>query len=80
MVTRVSCGHGGRTLVADDFVWLAFLGLQCVAVLRLAALLWPATSAWLLPVAAVGWLLVMGTWSLRLLRWYLRPRLDGRPG
>lgn len=80
MVTRVSCGHGGRTLVADEFVWAAFLGLQGVAVLRLAALLWPAASAWLVPAAAVGWWLVMGAWALRLLRWYLRPRLDGRPG
>lgn len=80
MVTRVSCGHGGRTLVADDFIWAAFVGLQGVAGLRLAALLWPAEAAWLLPTAAVGWLLVMGAWALRLLRWYLRPRLDGRPG
>jgi uncharacterized protein involved in response to NO len=80
MVTRVSCGHGGRTLVADDFIWAAFLGLQGVAVLRLAALLWPASSGWLVPAAALGWWLVMGAWSLRLLRWYLRPRVDGRPG
>lgn len=80
MVTRVSCGHGGRTLVADDFVWTAFLGLQGVAMLRLGALLWPVASAWLVPAAAVGWWLVMGAWALRLLRWYLRPRLDGRPG
>ena len=80
MVTRVSCGHGGRTLVADGFIWSAFLGLQGVAVLRLAALLWPATSGWLVPAAALGWWLGMGAWALRLLRWYLRPRLDGRPG
>ncbi len=80
MVTRVSCGHGGRTLVADDFIWTAFLGLQGVTLLRLAALLWPAEAAWLVPAAAVGWLLVMGAWALRLSRWYLRPRLDGRPG
>ncbi len=80
MVTRVSCGHGGRTLVADDFIWSAFLGLQGVALLRLAALLWPSHASWLLPAAAWGWLLVMGAWALRLMRWYLRPRLDGRPG
>lgn len=80
MVTRVSCGHGGRTLVADDFIWAAFLGLQAVACTRLAALLWPAASAWLLPLGGLGWLLVMGAWALRLLRWYLRPRVDGRPG
>lgn len=80
MVTRVSCGHGGRTLVADGFIWTAFLGLQGAAVMRLTALLWPAQAAWLVPAAAAGWLLVMGAWSLRLLRWYLRPRLDGRPG
>lgn len=80
MVTRVSCGHGGRTQVADAFTWAAFWGLQAVVVLRLIAQLWPGSSTWLLPAAAVGWLLVMGAWALRLLRWYLRPRLDGRPG
>lgn len=80
MVTRVSCGHGGRTLVADDFVWAVFLALQGVAVTRLVAQLWPAASPWLTPAAAWAWLAVLGVWSVRLIRWYLRPRRDGRPG
>lgn len=80
MVTRVSCGHGGRTLVADTLTWWAFLGLQTVALLRLAALVWPGAAAELVAAASLGWLLVMGGWAWRLMRWYLRPRRDGRAG
>jgi len=80
MVTRVSCGHGGRTLVADDFIWGVFLALQAVAVTRLVAQLWPAAAPWLTIAAAWGWMAVVGVWSVRLIRWYLRPRVDGRPG
>jgi uncharacterized protein involved in response to NO len=32
-----------------------------------------------MPAAAWGWLVVLGVWCLRLMRWYLRPRRDGRP-
>jgi hypothetical protein len=31
MVTRVSCGHGGRKLVADDLTWMLFGLLQLAA-------------------------------------------------
>jgi uncharacterized protein involved in response to NO len=81
MVTRVSCGHGGRSLVADRLAWSAFLLLQVATVLRIAAALAP--PAWIgaltLAVAAL-WLAVVAPWALRLLRWYGQPRPDGRPG
>jgi uncharacterized protein involved in response to NO len=81
MVTRVSCGHGGRSLVADRLAWSAFLLLQAATVLRIAAALAP--PAWMgaltLAVAAL-WLAVVAPWALRLLRWYGQPRPDGRPG
>ena len=38
MVTRVSCGHGGRALVADRLVWTLFWVLQLATVVRLAEL------------------------------------------
>ena len=83
MVTRVSCGHGGRALVADRIAWSLFWLLQVATVLRILAAV-PGIDgpawAWLLPVAAVLWALVMGAWGIRLARWYGRLRADGRPG
>ncbi len=80
MATRVSCGHGGRALVADDLVWGAFLALQAAVVLRLAAAPWPAAAAPLTALAAAVWAVVTVGWALRYGRWYGRPRIDGRPG
>ena len=84
MVTRVSCGHGGRTLAADDFVWRLFWVLQLAIVARLAAaLLREASAPWslaLIAAAAVGWAGVCLAWGARHGRWYGTPRPDGRAG
>lgn len=80
MATRVSCGHSGRTLTADNLAWGLFWGLQWAVVLRLLAIVWPAQASWLLLGGATTWLLVMGGWALRYGRWYGLPRVDGRPG
>lgn len=79
MVTRVSCGHSGRALVADRLVWSLFWLLQLATVLRVAGAL-PGAPAWAVPLAAGLWALVMAVWGLRLLGWYGRPRVDGRAG
>ena len=79
MVTRVSCGHGGRALVADDLVWGLFWALQVTVLLRLAAAVQGA-PAWLTPLAALAWVGVVTAWALRYANWYGRPRTDGRPG
>lgn len=81
MVTRVSCGHGGRALVADRLSWGAFLLLQLATVLRIAAALAPPQWVGALTAATAGlWLLAVGPWGLRLLDWYGRARPDGKPG
>lgn len=80
MATRVSCGHSGRTLTADNLAWGLFWGLQVAVVLRLLAIVCPAQSSWLLLGGATTWLLVMGGWALRYGSWYGLPRVDGRPG
>jgi uncharacterized protein involved in response to NO len=79
MVTRVSCGHSGRTLVADNLVWALFWLLQLAVVLRITAALEQAPVG-LLMVAALLWAGVMAVWGLRMVGWYGRVRVDGRPG
>ena len=83
MVTRVSCGHSGRALVADRIAWSLFWLLQVGTVLRLAAAVpgVPGTvTLWLVPLAALIWAGTMGVWGVRLGRWYGCLRADGRPG
>ena len=79
MVTRVSCGHSGRALVADNLVWGLFWTLQGVVVLRLLAAA-QGVPTLVTAVAALGWAAVMTVWALRYARWYGTPRLDGKPG
>ena len=80
MVTRVSCGHSGRALVADRLVWSLFWLLQAATLLRLAAAAQAALAPWLLLPAALLWAGVMAVWGLRQAGWYGRLRADGRPG
>jgi uncharacterized protein involved in response to NO len=80
MVTRVSCGHSGRPLVADDFVWALFWTLQAAVLVRIVATLPGAATQLLLAAAAVLWAAVMAAWGIRYGNWYGRPRADGRPG
>ena len=79
MVTRVSCGHSGRALVADPVTWGLFWLLQLATVLRIAAAV-PGTPAGLLLAAALLWAAAMAVWGTRLAGWYGRLRSDGRPG
>ena len=80
MVTRVSCGHSGRALVADSLAWGLFWLLQLATVLRLAGAAPLAWAPWLLALAALLWAAVMAVWGVRLSAWYGRVRADGKPG
>lgn len=79
MVTRVTQGHSGRPLVMPAIAWFAFVAVQVVAVLRVAAELAPDAYAWH-AAAAIGWLLAFLPWVARLGWIYLTPRADGKPG
>lgn len=79
MVTRVTQGHSGRPMHMPVAGWFAFIALQAVAVVRIAAEVAPDGYAWQ-ALAAAGWLLAFLPWVLRSLSIYLRPRADGRPG
>lgn len=78
MVTRVSCGHSGRSLVADDAMWALFCLLQVATVMRIVSA-FESAPAWLTLATAVVWLLVMAVWAGRLVGWYGHPRADGKP-
>jgi len=80
MATRVTAGHSGRPLAADDLAWALFWTLQTAVLLRLAGALWPAAAIPLLLAGAAAWAVAMVGWSLRYGRWLGRPRADGRPG
>ncbi len=87
MATRVSSGHGGRSVAADDFAWALFWLLQFAVVARIAAGVLEgiggAAFAAGLPltiVAAFAWAGACGAWALRYGGWFGRARIDGRPG
>jgi uncharacterized protein involved in response to NO len=83
MASRVTLGHSGRMLVADNLTWFIFLGLQATAVIRILAEFNPLNTLLGLSlnvIAALLWVLVLGTWVLRYGSIYLRARIDGRPG
>jgi len=79
MVTRVTQGHSGRPLVLGGVAGFAFVAIQCVTVIRIAAECAPDAPSWQ-ALAAVGWLVAFVPWALGLARIYLTPRADGRAG
>jgi uncharacterized protein involved in response to NO len=80
MVTRVSCGHSGRPLVADNLMWTLFWLLQAATLLRIVAAVPAAPSALLAAAAAGSWAAAMAVWGIRYGSWYGLARADGRPG
>jgi uncharacterized protein involved in response to NO len=80
MITRVSAGHSGRALAADDYAWTLYWVLQAAVVLRVAAALGPPGADELTVVAALAWATAAIGWARRYGGWFGRPRIDGRPG
>lgn len=78
MVTRVTCGHSGRTLAADVLTWRLFQLLQATAVVRIAAELLPGRG-WLV-AAVLLWVASFVPWCAKYAPVYWRPRADGRRG
>ncbi|HJW03405.1 MAG TPA: NnrS family protein [Azospira sp.] len=82
MATRVTLGHSGRAIAeGDKWTWPLFWLFQLIPLLRIAGEFFPVPGVlnlqWL---AALGWLVVFGTWCWLHLGIYLRPRPDGQPG
>jgi uncharacterized protein involved in response to NO len=79
MVTRVTQGHSGRPLVMPGVAWFAFVAIQLVTIVRIVGDLTHDPYAWF-AIAAIGWLVALGPWVVRLARIYLTPRTDQKPG
>jgi uncharacterized protein involved in response to NO len=81
MASRVSLGHSGRPLVADQLTWYCFLGVLAATVVRIAAELPGGASlaGVLIPLAAAMWLGCFGLWAWRYAPMYLRPGVDEGP-
>lgn len=80
MTTRVSSGHGGRPVAADNTAWTLYWILQAAVLSRVIAAIWPAASIPFTLLAIAAWSAATLGWALRYGRWFGLPRLDGRPG
>lgn len=78
-VTRVTLGHSGRPLVADNLYWTIYLGIHLSAALRVGLALTGVAGPWLHAVSGI-WGVMMLLWAARVLPIYLRARADGQPG
>jgi uncharacterized protein involved in response to NO len=73
-VTRVSLGHSGRPLVADNGYWAIYLALHVVAALRVLVALLGLSAIWLHVISGL-WVLLMLAWAARVLPIYWRGRV-----
>jgi uncharacterized protein involved in response to NO len=81
MASRVTLGHSGRALEANDLTWYVLFGVNIAAMLRIVAEFVPGTAGGTLNVlAAATWLVSFLLWGWLYAPLYLRPRLDRKPG
>lgn len=77
-VSRVTFGHSGRPLQAENWLWALYLGLHLAAASRVAASL--LAIPWLMHASASLWLALLALWVMKMAPIYLKPRIDGQPG
>jgi uncharacterized protein involved in response to NO len=81
MASRVTLGHSGRALEANDLTWYVLFGVNIAAMLRIVAEFLPGTVGGILnALAAATWLLSFLLWGWLYAPMYLRPRIDRKPG
>ncbi len=81
MASRVTLGHSGRVLEANDLTWRVLFGVNIAAILRIIAEFAPGTASGILnALAAATWLVSFLLWAWLYAPMYLRPRMDGNPG
>jgi len=80
MASRVTLGHSGRFLVADNLTWFGFWGISIVAILRILAEIPALNFLYLNLVSGILWLIVMTLWVSLYLPMVLKARVDGNPG
>ncbi len=81
MASRVTMGHSGRAVAADEVMWRAFCMMQAAAVLRVVSDLAALPGAYrLMWLSSLLWLGAFALWAWRYAPACWRPREDGRAG
>ncbi len=80
MVTRVTLGHSGGALKADNITWIIFIVFQSTAFFRIIGDAPFRDASYFYILAAIVWLGCFGTWNLKHVAIYWKPRSDGKPG
>jgi uncharacterized protein involved in response to NO len=80
MVSRVSLGHSGRPLEADNWTWCCYVGLLIAALLRALAEFSVGTAHGraLMVLAALAAFASFAAWAWRYVPMYVTPRVDAR--
>ncbi|OHC61452.1 MAG: hypothetical protein A2040_12630 [Rhodocyclales bacterium GWA2_65_19] len=80
MVSRVTLGHSGRPVAADDVMWRAFCMMQAAAVVRVISELPMLPGSYqLMWLSTLLWLGAFALWAWRYAPAFWRPRADGKP-
>ena len=81
MASRVTMGHSGRPMVADEVMWRTFCTMQAAALLRVVSELPGVPGALtLMWLSSLFWLGAFTLWAWRYAPACWRPRADGKPG
>ncbi|MDP1609915.1 MAG: NnrS family protein [Sulfuritalea sp.] len=81
MASRVTLGHSGQAVAADEVMWRAFCMMQGAAVLRVVSELPALPGAQIVMwLSSMLWLGAFALWAARYAPAFWRPRSDGRPG
>ncbi|MEK6542572.1 MAG: NnrS family protein [Pseudomonadota bacterium] len=79
MVTRVTYGHSGRSLSMPAVGWVALIGIQIAAALRIAAGVM-GESGYILIAAAAILAIALCPWTIHCAYIYVTRRRDGKAG
>jgi uncharacterized protein involved in response to NO len=81
MASRVTLGHSGRALEANDLTWGVLLGVNIAAGLRILAEILPGAAGEFSNIlAAATWLAAFLMWGWQYVPIYLLPREDSKAG
>ncbi len=80
MASRVTLGHSGRPLFADEGTWWSFWGLQVTVFIRILSEIDFSFNYILLLLSVVLWLGFFGVWFSKYTFMYWKPRIDGQAG
>lgn len=83
MATRVSLGHSGRELEANNYIIIIFTGIELAAVARIFADTTHMNTLFSIHmniIAAALWVICILMWVIKFIPIYLSVRIDGKPG